>query len=101
MDPEYKNRIPRTNAYGWTTLASGDNDVDLLQYVIKVHNLTEAAQKAPAIAALTIKHNQAEYTQMTLTEWRIEIIISTPGDGWWSEEQRGLAEGIAGLYGST
>lgn len=87
----------RSDDYGWQVVVSADNDVDLLQYVIPVGDLAEAAQKANPIVALVIRHEQADYTQITLKAWRIEITMSTPGDAWRSESQQQLSAAISRL----
>lgn len=97
MDSIYTNRVARSDDYGWQVMVSADNDVDLLQYVIPIGDLTEAAQKANAIAALVIRHEQADYAQITLKAWRIEITMSTSGGAWRSESQLQLAAAISHL----
>jgi hypothetical protein len=97
MDITDTNRISRSDDYGWQVIVSADNDVDLVQYVIPVGDLAEAAQKANAIVVLTIKYEQADYTQITLKAWRIEITMSTPGSAWRSESQMQLAATIPSL----
>lgn len=89
------SRIPRSDTHDWSVIVSGDNDVDLVQHVIPVNNLDEAAQKANTIAALVMKHDQSDYTQITLRAQRVEITMSTPGNGWWSESQEQLAIAIS------
>ena len=97
MDSTDTNRITRSDDYGWQVVVSADNDVDLLQYVIPVGDLAEAAQKGNAIAALVIRHEQADYTHITLKAWRIEIAMSSPGGAWRSESQLQLAATIQSL----
>jgi hypothetical protein len=97
MDSTHTKRIVRSDNYGWLVVVSGDNDVDLLQFVITVNDLAEAAQKANVIAALVLRHEQANYTQITLKQWRIEITISASGNGWRSETQLQLAAAIPSL----
>lgn len=96
-----EDRPVRKEQYGWATTVAGDNGFDLLSYVIKVHDLADAAQKANDIAEL-MKHYEyenSEYDQISLRSWQIEILTSAPTGVWWSKSQQNLAVAINYQFG--
>jgi hypothetical protein len=83
--------LPRTNSHGWELTISADNGIDLLQYNLPVGGIGKAAIVASTLAEMIAKHGQEEYTQMTLTNWRVEIRMSAPTGAWRNDGQRVFA----------
>lgn len=89
--------------FGWKTIAFGDNGIDLLQYVIKVHNFAEAAAIGSDIAGLLVRYEQksdASFNQVTLRSWQVEITMAVPREGLLPKSQQEFLDAVNACYSS-
>lgn len=86
---------------GWSVYSRGDNGVDLIQYFILTETMTESAEKATTLATFMTgidKKRPLFDTAIHLRSWEVQIVMSVPTDGWWTIEQKSLAEKIAAAF---
>lgn len=88
----------REDIAGWSTIDSGDNNVEIIECKIRVGTFAQAVAAANELAPLVEEHEplDSQYTiRVNLTRWVVEIRMSVPKGFWESENQKKLAEGIA------
>lgn len=85
----------RSEKPGWSVVASGDNGIDLLHFVIKVDNFNEAAQLSVRVAGLIMQYERPDdvfNTQVTLRDWRVEVQLALPKGTWGTLAQQELTD---------
>lgn len=93
----------RRNLEGWSTIASGDNDVEILEYKIRVNYFSQAVDIANRLSPLVMQYESvdSEYTlRVNLTRWVVEVRMSVPAGHWESENQEILAMSISKMASS-
>lgn len=104
MEPtDNTNRPKRSSNLGWPVVGSGDNGIDLLQYVIDVADFNEAARIGTEVAALVAKNGREDpvfYTQITLRAWQVAITLTAPVGEWASLSQQELAQTLNARHSS-
>ena len=90
----------RGNLEGWTTIASGDNDVEILECKIPVNDFSQAVNIANQLSPLVMQYESqgSEYAiRVNLSRWIVEVRLSAPTGYWESEAQEKLATSISKL----
>jgi hypothetical protein len=93
----------RKNLEGWTTIASGDNDVEILECKIRVNYFSQAVDIANRLSPLVMQYEplDSEYAiRVNLTRWVVEVRMSVPAGHWESESQEMLAMSISKMTSS-
>lgn len=96
------NQPKRSSDLGWSVIGSGENGIDLLQYVIDVADFDEAARIGTEVAALVAKNGREDpvvYTQITLRAWQVAITLTAPLGEWASLSQQELARTLNAHHG--
>ena len=97
------NQPVRGNIEGWSTIASGDNDVEILECKIRVNNFSQAVDVANKLSPLVMQYEplDSEYTiRVNLTRGVVEVHMSVPKGYWESEGQEKLATSVAKMTNS-
>ena len=103
MNSDNTNELKRASDPRWSTIASGDNGIELLQYVIDVAVFNEAARVGTEIASWIAPYGREDpvvFTQVSLRGWRVEIGLAAPIGEWTSVSQQKLASTINDRFGS-
>lgn len=90
----------RSEKPGWKVISSGDNGIDLLQFVIEVVDFDEATQLAAKIAALIMQYERpgdVYNTQVTLRDWHVQVQLALPKGTWGTLAQEEITDAVVAL----
>ena len=91
----------RTVKAGWVIISAGDNGFDILQFTINAKDMSESSQISDDISSMIMKYGRPDdvfNTQISLRDWRVEILLALPTSTWGTIAQQEFATSISEIY---